>query len=212
MQTVSSWLRTLFASVILALGLASTAALAVERVTYYHLDALGSPVSASDATGNYYLWRETYQPYGERIQKSTAAAGNTRWYTGHLDSGAYRLLYAGARYYDPVIGRFMAVDPANFTESNPHSFNRYNYANNNPYRYVDPDGQVPVETVLDAGFVVYDFGQFLGAGAAYVHGAITGNPAFWPKAGRDWPRPARPWVVVSRDWPFPMRRLPLLVG
>jgi len=26
-------------------------------------------------------------------------------------------------------------------ENNPHSFNRYAYANNNPYKYIDPDGQ-----------------------------------------------------------------------
>jgi uncharacterized protein RhaS with RHS repeats len=44
-----------------------------------------------------------------------------------------------ARYYDPVIGRFYSNDPAGF--SNVHNFNRYAYANNNPYKYVDPDGR-----------------------------------------------------------------------
>ncbi len=43
-----------------------------------------------------------------------------------------------ARYYDPVIGRFYSNDPASF--SNIHNFNRYAYANNNPYKYTDPDG------------------------------------------------------------------------
>jgi hypothetical protein len=43
-----------------------------------------------------------------------------------------------ARYYDPVIGRFYSNDPASF--SNIHNFNRYAYANNNPYKFVDPDG------------------------------------------------------------------------
>ena len=48
-------------------------------------------------------------------------------------------LYAG-RYYDPVIGRFYSNDPIGW---NPvHSFGRYTYANNNPYKYVDPDGQL----------------------------------------------------------------------
>jgi RHS repeat-associated protein len=150
---------------------------AIEQITCCHLDALGSPVAASDATGNYYLWKETYQPYGERIQKQPASANNNRWYTGKPLDEETGLSYFGARYYDPVIGRFMGVDPKEFAEGNPHSFNRYNYANNNPYRYVDPDGQVPVETVLDAGFVIYDFGRFLGAGAAYLHGALSGNPA-----------------------------------
>jgi len=44
-----------------------------------------------------------------------------------------------ARYYDPVIGRFYSNDPVGFT--NVHTFNRYGYANNNPYKYVDPDGR-----------------------------------------------------------------------
>lgn len=43
------------------------------------------------------------------------------------------------RYYDPIIGRFMGNDPIGFRDV--YSFNRYAYANNNPYRYVDPDGE-----------------------------------------------------------------------
>jgi uncharacterized protein RhaS with RHS repeats len=43
-----------------------------------------------------------------------------------------------ARYYDPVIGRFYSNDPLGFRDI--HSFNRYAYANNNPYRYTDPTG------------------------------------------------------------------------
>ena len=44
-----------------------------------------------------------------------------------------------ARYYDPVIGRFYSNDPVSF--SGVHNFNRYSYANNNPYKFVDPDGR-----------------------------------------------------------------------
>jgi uncharacterized protein RhaS with RHS repeats len=44
-----------------------------------------------------------------------------------------------ARYYDPVIGRFYSNDPVGFRDI--HSFNRYAYANNNPYKYVDPTGE-----------------------------------------------------------------------
>jgi len=43
-----------------------------------------------------------------------------------------------ARYYDPVIGRFYSNDPIGFRDI--HSFNRYAYANNNPYKYIDPTG------------------------------------------------------------------------
>jgi RHS repeat-associated protein len=52
-----------------------------------------------------------------------------------------------ARYYDPVIGRFYSNDPVDVMEhmqrgnSAAHGFGRYTYANNNPYKYVDPDGE-----------------------------------------------------------------------
>lgn len=45
------------------------------------------------------------------------------------------------RYYDPVVGRFYSNDPVGFMASNPMMFNRYAYANNNPYKYTDPDGR-----------------------------------------------------------------------
>ncbi|WP_252730795.1 RHS repeat-associated core domain-containing protein [Colwellia sp. E2M01] len=50
-----------------------------------------------------------------------------------------------ARYYDPVIGRFYSNDPVDSTRHNSvvHGFNRYAYANNNPYKYTDPDGRKP---------------------------------------------------------------------
>jgi uncharacterized protein RhaS with RHS repeats len=48
-------------------------------------------------------------------------------------------MYMQARYYDPVIGRFYSNDPLGFRDV--HSFNRYAYANNNPYKFTDPTGK-----------------------------------------------------------------------
>ena len=45
-------------------------------------------------------------------------------------------MYMQARYYDPVIGRFYSNDPLLIRDV--HSLNRY--ANNNPYKYTDPNG------------------------------------------------------------------------
>jgi len=123
--------------------LCSSAAFAYEQVTYYHNDALGSPIAASDSEGKI-LWRESYQPYGERQQHEPRANANRRWFTSHVEDADTGLLYMQARYYDPRIGRFMSQDPVGFVESNPMSFNRYAYANNNPYKYVDPDGRAGI--------------------------------------------------------------------
>ena len=62
-------------------------------------------------------------------------------YTGHQSDSGSSLTYMQQRHYDPVIGRFMCNDSVGFTTSNPMIFNRYAYANNNPYMYVDPDGR-----------------------------------------------------------------------
>ena len=49
-----------------------------------------------------------------------------------------------ARYYDPEVGRFYSNDQVGFSTDNPFSFNRYAYADNNPYKFVDPDGKNPL--------------------------------------------------------------------
>lgn len=45
------------------------------------------------------------------------------------------------RYYDPMIGRFLSVDPVTSDTTSGGNFNRYNYATNNPYKFIDPDGR-----------------------------------------------------------------------
>jgi len=119
---------------------------AIETITYYHTDSLGSPVAGTDANGAL-LWKEDYKPYGERIRKQVESEKNTRWYTGHPEDKETGLTYAGARFYDSVTGRFLAIDPVGFNGS-INMFNRYAYANNNPYKYLDPDGRI-AETALD---------------------------------------------------------------
>jgi hypothetical protein len=47
------------------------------------------------------------------------------------------------RYYDPIAGRFLSVDPVVTNEKDGSFFGRYHYANNNPYKFKDPDGRAP---------------------------------------------------------------------
>jgi RHS repeat-associated protein len=76
-----------------------------------------------------------YRPFGESLEQTNDDVG----YTGHKFDTDLGLSYMQARYYDPVIGRFYSNDPVGF--KGVHSFNRYAYANNNPYKYTDPDGR-----------------------------------------------------------------------
>jgi RHS repeat-associated protein len=50
------------------------------------------------------------------------------------------LYYYSARYYDPMIGRFINPDIILLNPTNPQSFNRYSYCLNNPLKYMDPIG------------------------------------------------------------------------
>jgi hypothetical protein len=61
-----------------------------------------------------------------------------------------------ARYYDPVIGRFYSNDPVGFVFNNLHSFGRYTYANNNPFRFIDPDGRYSEEANMWANALGFD--------------------------------------------------------
>jgi RHS repeat-associated protein len=132
-----------------------------EEVIYYHNDALGSPIAATDANGDV-LWREEYSPYGSRLllesQESDCSSGTCipvesawdekQWFTGKLEESPSGIQYFGARWYEPELGRFLSVDPVQFREDNIFSFNRYAYANNNPYKFIDPDGREVVRVGL----------------------------------------------------------------
>lgn len=139
-------LNALVAIALIAITALSPQIAHAETVTYYHMDALGSPVAATDASGNI-LWREEYAPYGDRIRIEDS--NNALWYTGKFHEEDIGLTYFGARWYDPVAGRFMGIDPVEYREADSHSFNRYAYANNNPYKYVDPDGRRSTLKVID---------------------------------------------------------------
>ncbi len=133
-------------------------------VTYYHNDALGSPIIATDQDGRV-VWRKSYTPYGQPIGP---AAPNEPGYTGKFEEPDLGIQYFGARWYDPRIGRFLGIDPAGFDPQNPQSFNRYAYANNNPYGFVDPDGRaptVPYGPLFDPGMAGGSYG--MGYGRTY---------------------------------------------
>jgi len=108
---------------------------------YQHTDLIGSPRYVTDVLGQSITAKErVLAPYGSPM---TGDYRNGPGFTGHMEDGATGLTYMQARYYDPTAMRFLSPDPVGVDTSTGSNFNRYNYANNNPYRFTDPDGRAP---------------------------------------------------------------------
>lgn len=57
--------------------------------------------------------------------------------------------------------RFVSTDPVTADQKTGANFNRYNYANNNPYRFTDPDGRIAYQV----NNTIYIPVTFTGSGA-----------------------------------------------
>lgn len=123
-----------------------TIAIVRDHKSYYYLtDHLGSVrVTVNDA-GAPVGW-DDYYPFGLQMPGRTQNASNPNddaKFTGYLleQDGDLGLYHAEARMYDPVIGRFMQIDP--MSEKFP-SWSPYLYVGNDPVSYIDPTGKYRV--------------------------------------------------------------------
>ncbi len=105
--------------------------------TWAHVDALRSPVAVTDGTGSV-VERRRFEPYGAELG---GLVKDGPGYTGHVSDSATGLTYMQQRYMDPLLGVFLSVDPVTAYEQPVGQFNRYRYANGNPYKFTDPDGR-----------------------------------------------------------------------
>ena len=103
--------------------------------------------------------RVRYYPYGqERTDNHLASLPTDFGFTGQRWEQGFGLYYYKARYYDPMLGRFVQADTIVPEPGNPQALNRYAYVYNNPLRYTDPSGHW-LETLLDIAFLAYDIHQ-----------------------------------------------------
>jgi len=82
-----------------------------------------------------------YRAYGE-TRYTWGTTPTTFNFTGQRLDSSTNLLYYGARYYDPALGRFLSADTVVPEPGNPQALNRYAYVLNNPLKYIDPTGYV----------------------------------------------------------------------
>jgi len=123
---------------------------------YYHNDHLGMPQKMTDGTGTV-VWSATYTAFGQATVDTSSTITNNLRMPGQYYDEETNLHYNWNRYYDPEIGRYTQVDPANFSGGDA---NLYRYVGNNaqnrldPYGLWDPDWREVGKGALKAGVVI----------------------------------------------------------
>jgi RHS repeat-associated protein len=132
----------------------------------------------TDSTGKN-VAQYTYDAWGNVLTSSAEglAADNPFGYAGYMYDKEIGMYYLMARYYHPVHGVFISVDPDPGDADDPITQNGYTYVNNNPVMGVDPDGHVPW-LVMNGGFAVYDGYKAYKSGANWKRVAFAGAKGF----------------------------------
>ncbi len=155
--------------------------LLAEEILFYHTDNFGTPMAMTDMSGKV-VWRADELPFGEEYQTEETPERNNRRFLGKQLDRETGLICMGARYLDPRTGRFTQPDPVGLVDPatgkvnqemllNPQRLNRYVYALNNPYKYVDPEG----DFAILAAYGGYIMASALAAGIVYYGAPIAAD-------------------------------------
>jgi RHS repeat-associated protein len=102
---------------------------------YTLTDHLGNNrVTFDETTGK--VGEEDYYPFGLNVHRLQNAGNKYLYNKKELQEETMQYDY-GARFYDPVIGRWTSVDPL---AEKMRRFTPYNYGDDNSIRNIDPDG------------------------------------------------------------------------
>jgi RHS repeat-associated protein len=104
--------------------------------SWLHADHLASIRLITGAAGQQ-LERANYRPYGQQFPGLAQSKG----YINQKFDPETGLQYLHARYYDPVLGKFLTPDTLDPTEEGVGT-NRYAYSEGDPINFSDPSGQL----------------------------------------------------------------------
>ena len=139
----------------------------------YEKDVFGNVISILDRDGRrmvqymYDAWgnHKIVDGYGNTITSSTHIGNiNPIRYRSYYYDTETGLYYLQARYYDPVIGRFISPDDVDYIDPEViNGLNLYAYCGNNPVMNIDPTGHSAVIIGLIIGAII---GVVVGFGVA----------------------------------------------
>jgi RHS repeat-associated protein len=160
-QVLATYSRGKWKTYLLAEGLRLAYVDENDRFRYMHSDRLGSvrmiTADAQPSAGCFdeetgkpipcppvweVIWRADYLPFGLQENASSANTGDNFRFTGQEFEPGLGAYDYGARYYDPLLRRFLQIDSYIGDPLRPRTLNRYSYALNNPAAYVDPTGNM----------------------------------------------------------------------
>lgn len=107
-----------------------------------------------DICKNLFRKNETtdYYPYGQEIPLTGTSYNQFKYNSKELQTDAKLDWYDyGARFYDPVLGRWQAVDPL---AEKYFNWSPYNYVGDNPIRFIDPNGEDGWDVAKGVGTVL----------------------------------------------------------
>ncbi|WP_459686404.1 RHS repeat-associated core domain-containing protein, partial [Viscerimonas tarda] len=148
--------------------------------TYNDKKSRTGMIGAATESNGTEVFKASYDAWGRQT-----VTNNTfkfyRGYTGHEHLPEFNLINMNGRVYDPVLGRFLSPDPYVQMPDFSQNFNRYSYCFNNPFKYVDPSGEI-------VWFVPVIIGAVIGAysGGVMANGGQY-NPTKWDySSGKTW--------------------------
>src|SRR5665213_1589069 len=119
--------------------------------SYFHTNKQGSVIAMSGTSAALTEGPYTYDPYGNCFSGASAcsSSGEPYRFTGRRFDPETGLYYYRARYYSPVLGRFLQTDPVGYSAD----LDLYTYVGNDPTNCA-PSAPMRQNFGIDLGSVV----------------------------------------------------------